>query len=160
MTRTEYIGGLITGVFLGVLGMKLIKLFGDDEDAEAEINGLHDIFPENDSERFEPLKEAFLSHALLTIYPHKTHPSYYLYNGKFLPPFSDKCDLYDYCRYMGSIHRPGIYKFLRRNIRSDEEQQKFFDSYWSVIHGPGPVNEANAPEKLAGKEPVDEDNWF
>lgn len=118
----SYFAGLVTGVLGGLTLLKFLETVFDLEGGEeVEVNSL---------------KNALLSHALQTVYPNRTSMKYYLYNGKYLPPFLEKClagpdGSYLYMRH---IRYYGVQKFIERYLYSEEKQKEFFRMYWNIVN--------------------------
>ena len=145
MNTTEYITGLITGAFIGALGVKLMDTWRDQSDDESDIN-LQPL------DEFEELKNALLSHALQAVYPNRDCSAYYKHYGKYLPKyreFSPK-SLYS---YMNSANRTAVYNFLRRYMPTQEKQMGFFETYWNLINYKARAeNEARCQENVPEDE--------
>ena len=122
----------MTGVFVGMTLIKFMGTIFDWEEAE------------NQNINTNSLKNALLSHALLTVYPNRTSMKYYLYNGKYLPPLFETILKGPDCAYfyMKDIRRQGVYKFIERYLYTEERQREFFNLYWKV------VNEAESQKQL------------
>ena len=123
MLKSEYIIGTITGAFIGAIGLKLMELFRGGEASDDELS----------SDPQGELKDALLSHALQVLYPNRTSPRYYIYSGKYLPTF-DTFNATNLYTYMAGHRRQGIRQFLKRYLSTKEQQQRFFDVYWTTIH--------------------------
>jgi hypothetical protein len=143
MNKSDYIVGLITGTFIGALGVKLMESFKDQVSDETELC----LQPPDE---FEELKNALLSHALQVVYPNRDCQTYYRHYGKYLPKyigFSPE-SAYNYMNYM---NRGGVYNFLRRYMPTQEKQIGFFKLYWNVVHYKSRAeNEGGLQEKRAG----------
>ncbi len=145
MNTSEYIIGLITGIFAGAVGLKFMEALRGEEEEEISLRP---------TDEFEGLKNALLSHALQVVFPNRDCNRYYMHSGKYLPKYADFSakSLYS---YGNGINRAGIYNFLNRYMPTQEKQIGFFNLYWDLIHcSQGAENEGEGPKNVPGDEEV------